>query len=233
MRPEDLFELIDGIDDDIILDAAKVNNEEPTEVVIGRGRTPFRVAALSAACLLCVMVSGVFVVARLRSGLPTNSGSNSPTASAESSFESASSSDSSDNSYDLKEEFKFYSNILIKPEKRFDCVLEEYVAAQTLVCVKDDDLAFAAVYIDSAHNITEDSPVYITIWKEDGGERICVSEPLIITSSEPQKHYVAYTKPCGRSSRCFLTIQYKGEAQYKEETTTHIGSASINGYWEP
>lgn len=68
MRPEELFKIIDGIDDDIILDIPEITAEKPIKVVIESKRTSFWTIAVSAACLLCVLAIGVFIAVKLQSG---------------------------------------------------------------------------------------------------------------------------------------------------------------------
>lgn len=98
MRPEDFFEIIDGIDDDIILDIPEINAEKPIKVVIENRQTPLRTVVLSAACLLCVLSIGVFIAAKLHNGLPVEPGPNGFSSTEDSSYESNSGSDSSDTS---------------------------------------------------------------------------------------------------------------------------------------
>lgn len=97
MRAEELFEIIDGIDDDLILDIPRLKSERPTMVVIEHRKTPIWAVALLAACLVCVLAVGVFVAAKLQNGLPVFSGSNDPGQS-DSSDESSSGSDSDSDS---------------------------------------------------------------------------------------------------------------------------------------
>lgn len=91
MRPEDFFEIIDGIDDDIILDIPELSAEKPTDIIRSKG-TPFWTIALSAACLFCVLAVGIFVAVKLHNAQPIDSGSDS---SDTSSGESSDGSDSS------------------------------------------------------------------------------------------------------------------------------------------
>ncbi len=106
MRPEDIFDIIDGIDDDIILDIPALNAEKPMQVVVKSKRTPLWAVTLSAACLLCVLAAAVFFIARSRSEWidPSPYG---PTSSDDSSYQSdtsSSDSDSSDNSDDSSDQ---------------------------------------------------------------------------------------------------------------------------------
>lgn len=215
MRPDEFFEIIDGIDDDIILDIPDANAEEPTKVVIESKETPFWVVALSAACLLCALVSGVFIIAKIKTSLPVESGANAPASYEDSSFESDSSSDSSYNGDESTETMPgkiFFSKI-----KAGDTIYSER-------CIKDNDLDYAVVYIDECSNITEENPVYISICKAVGTDLICVSETLKITSSEKQVHIIRYTEQCGRYSNYRLKREYK---------STNYGYATLNGHWKP
>lgn len=98
MRSEEFFEIIDGIDDDIILDVPEMNSEKPIKVVVEHKRTPLWAVTLSAACLLCVLMMGILLIAKLQSSLPVISGSSDPTTSDDSSNESDSNSSNSDSS---------------------------------------------------------------------------------------------------------------------------------------
>lgn len=97
MRPEDIFEIIDGIDDDIILDIPELNAEKPMRIAVKTKQAPLWAVTLSAACLLCVLAAAVFFIARSRSEWidPNPYG---PTSSDDSSYQNDTSSDSSDNS---------------------------------------------------------------------------------------------------------------------------------------
>lgn len=241
MRPEEFFEIIDGIDDDIILDVPDANAEEPTKVVIESKETPFWVVALSAACLLCVLVSGVFIIAKIRTSLPVESGANAYASSEDSSFEDDSSSDSSDSSDNGDEssdsssdssdnEDESTQEIVVSDEvaepsgRRIFSNIKAGETIYTQWCIKDNDLNYAVVYIDECSNITEEKPVYISIWKAVGNDMVCVSETLKITSSEKQEHTIKYTEPCGRFSKCILRREYE---------STYGGYATLNGHWQP
>lgn len=100
MRSEELFEIIDGIDDDIILDVPEADVQRPIEIVVensGGRRISFLKLALSAACLVCVLAVGTFAAVKLRDVLRTESGSSDPVISDDSS-DSSSDSNSSDSS---------------------------------------------------------------------------------------------------------------------------------------
>lgn len=204
MRPEDLADIIDGIDDDIILDIPELIYEEPIEVVIDSKPVMFWKAALSAACLLCVLVTGAFAVAKIRTGQPVNSGTNAPT-----SMGSVSGTDSTDSSP---------QNRFSTGEKAGDCIY-------TQPCVKDNDLNYAIVYIDECSDITEDSPVYISIWLDAGSEPVCVSETLKITRSEPQMYIIKYTRQCVGNSPLRIRRDV-GEGIYNDKAT-------LSGHWIP
>lgn len=99
MRAEDLFELIDGIDDDIILDIPRLKSIKPTKVIVEHTKPPVWAVALLAACLVCVLAVGVFFAAKLQSGPPVYS--DNPGLSNDS--DSTSSSDSDSGSSDISE----------------------------------------------------------------------------------------------------------------------------------
>ena len=241
MRPEDFFEIIDGIDDDIILDIPEANAEEPTKVIIESKETPFWAVALSAACLFCVLVTGVFFIAKIKTSLPADSGANASASSEDSSFESDlilissdssdngdessdSSSDSSDNEDEQMQENKV-SDAIAEPSGR--SLFSKIKAGGTIYtqpCIKDNDLDYAVVYIDECSNITEEKPVYISIWKAVGNDMVCVSETLKITRSEKQEHTIRYTEPCGRFSKCTLRREYE---------STSDDYATLSGHWQP
>lgn len=106
MRPEDIFDIIDGIDDDIILDIPELNSEKPLKVVVKDKRTPIWAVTLSAACLICVFAAAVFFIARFRSDW-IDPNPYDPTSSGDSSYQSdpsSSDSDSSDNSDDSSDQ---------------------------------------------------------------------------------------------------------------------------------
>ncbi len=243
MRPDEFFEIIDGIDDDIILDIPENNAEQPTEIVIEGKGTPFWAVALSAACLLCVLVSGVFVIAKIRTSLPVDSGANASASPEDSSFESdpnLNSSDCSDNgdessdsnSDSLDNEEDEPPRAIVTPDA-VETVLSRRIllgkikAGETIYsepCMKYNDLDYAVVYIDKCSNITEDDPVYISIWKYVGSDMVCVSETLKITHSEKQEYTIRYTEPCGRHTRCILKKEYK---------STSNDYATLDGHWKP
>lgn len=208
MRPEDLADIIDGIDDDIILDIPELNGEEPLELVIESKAASFWKAALSAACLLCVLVTGAFAVAKIRTGQPVNSGANAPA-----SIDSTSSPDSTDKSTD--------------PENRFSTGMIAGDFIYTQPCVKENDFNFAVVYIDECSDITEEEPVYISIWLDAGSGSVCVSETLKITRSEPKMYIIKYTRPClGNSPLRLRRVQGAEESVYNK-------NAKLSGHWIP
>lgn len=206
MRPEDLADIIDGINDDIILDIPELNSEEPIEVIVDSRETPFWKMALSAACLLCVLVTGVFAAAKIRAGQPVNSGTNAPA-----SMNGVFISDSADSSP---------RNRFSTGEKAGDCIY-------TQPCVKDNDLNYAVVYIDECSDITEEEPVYISIWLDSGSESVCVSETLKITRSEPQAHIIKYTRQCIGSSPLRIRRESGGEE------SVYNKNAKLSGHWIP
>lgn len=115
MRSEELFEIIDGIDDDIILDVPEADAQRPIEIVVesssGR-RTSFLKLALSAACLVCVLAVGTFAAVKLRDVLRTESGSSDPVISDDSSDSSSSSSSDPETSDPEQDDYILDENIL-------------------------------------------------------------------------------------------------------------------------
>lgn len=91
MRAEDFFNIIDGIDDDIILDIPELNTEKPIRLAAEPRKTPIWAMALLAACFVLILVMGIFVAAKLQSNSIIDPSSYNPA-------ESDQSSDSSDNS---------------------------------------------------------------------------------------------------------------------------------------
>lgn len=208
MRPEELFDIIDGIDDDIILDIPELLQDEPIEIVVESRKTPFWKTALSAACLLCVLVTGVFAAAKIRTEQPVNSGANAPA-----STDSTSSSDSTDKS--------------TVPENRFSTGMIAGDCIYTQPCAKDNELDYAVVYIDECSDITKENPVYISIWLDADSEPVCVSETLKITRSEPQMYIIKYTRPCIENSPLRLR-RVRGA-----EESVYNNSAKLSGHWTP
>ncbi len=208
MRPEDLADIIDGIDDDIILDIPELIYEEPIEVVIDSKPVMFWKAALSAACLLCVLVTGAFAVSGIRTGQTVNSGANAPA-----SIDSTLSPDSTDKS--------------TTPENRFSTGMIAGDFIYTQPCVKDNDHNYAVVYIDECSGVTEEEPVYISIWLDAGSEPVCVSKTLKINSSEPRMYIIKYTRPClGNSPLRLRRVQGAEESVYNN-------NAKLSGHWIP
>lgn len=78
MRAEELFEIIDGIDDDLILDIPRLRSERPIKVVIEHRKTPVWALVLLSACLVCVLAVGVFFAAKLQGNKIIDPGSYDP-----------------------------------------------------------------------------------------------------------------------------------------------------------
>lgn len=72
MKPEELFELIDGIDDDIILDIPQLNAEKPIEITVKNKRFPLWRYIGTAACVICVLAIGIFAVAKIQGNITTS-----------------------------------------------------------------------------------------------------------------------------------------------------------------
>lgn len=212
MRAEEFFEIIDGIDDDIILDVPELTDEEPTKVVIESKAVPFWKIALSAACLVCVLASGVYVVAGIKSGLLSNSGANAPASSGESLPE---------NSLGL------YAETGLPDENRFSTGEKAGDCIYTEPCFKNNERGHAVVYIDECFGITEDEPIYISVRADAGGNSVCVSETIRITCSEPQVHIIRYTDLYDKRSPLRLVKERDPESgEYND-------NAVLSGYWEP
>ena len=138
MRAEEFFEIIDGIDDDIILDVPDANAERATRVVIEHKKTPILAIALLAACFVMILVLSVFVAAKLQSNRLITS-------------EDPGNSDSSDSS-DSEDEYvldkevlngvRLINPIYEPPEHDSDIKLEE------LLCVYSTnlDLSIKGIY---------------------------------------------------------------------------------------
>lgn len=69
MKTEELFALIDGIDDDIILDIPCLNAEKPKTLVVKSRHIPFRSIAGVAACFICTLAIGIFAVTKIQGGI--------------------------------------------------------------------------------------------------------------------------------------------------------------------
>ena len=155
-----------------------------------------------------MLASGVFAIARIKTGQPVNSGANAPV-----SIDSTPSSDSTDKSTDP--ENRFFTGIIAG-----DCIY-------TQPCVKDNDLDYAVVYIDECSDVTEEEPVYISIWLDAGSEPVCMSKTLKITSSEPQMYIIKYTQLCiGYSPLRLRRVQGAEESVYNN-------NAKLSGHWIP
>lgn len=71
MKTQELFELIDGIDDDIILDIPQLNAEKPTKITVQK-RTPVWNYVSIAACFVCVLAAGIFAVTKIYGNITTS-----------------------------------------------------------------------------------------------------------------------------------------------------------------
>lgn len=212
MRAEDFFEIIDGIDDDIILDVPELTDEEPTKIVIESKAAPFWKIALSAACLICVLFSGVYVVAGIKTGILSNSGANAPASSGESLPE---------NSLGL------YADAGLPDKNRFSTGEKAGDCIYTEPCFKNNERGHAVVYIDECYGITEDEPIYISVRADVGGNSVCVSETIRITRSEPQVHIIRYAGLYDKR------VPLRLVKEQDPESGEYNDNAVLSGYWEP
>lgn len=110
MSGEELFEIIDGIDDDIILDIPRSKSIRPTMVLVERIKTPIPTFALVAVCMICVLAVGVFFAAKLHNIPPVDSGSDYSVYSDSSSDESSDSDSESSSSHESSSSISESSN---------------------------------------------------------------------------------------------------------------------------
>lgn len=110
MKAEELFEIIDGIDDDIILDIPHLNAEKPTKIVVKSKRTPFWSYVGMAAGLVCVLAIGIFAAAKLQGSQPIGPGTSGTTFSQNNSYESNSNSENVSNNSEIPSK-PFYDDV--------------------------------------------------------------------------------------------------------------------------
>lgn len=111
MKTEELFEIIDGIDDDIILDIPHLNAEKPTKIVVKSRRTTFWSYVGTAAGLVCVLAIGIFAAAKLQGSQPIDSGTSNTTFSKNNSYESNSQSENVSNNSEIPSNKPFYDDV--------------------------------------------------------------------------------------------------------------------------
>lgn len=171
MRSEELFEIIDGIDDDIILDVPEADVQRPIKIVVEKGgRTSFWKLALAAACLVCVMTVGIFAAVKLHGISSTESGSGDPVISDNRSDDSSSSSSDPETS---------------EPEQD-DYILDEAILNE--MRLNKDDLPDLVLLGDT------EGLEYKTLFKVTNGEpvnKLWLTEtgPAIWFSKYPNYHY--------------------------------------------
>ena len=150
MRAEEFFKIIDGIDDDIILDVPDAKTERPTKVVIEHKKTPIWTIALLTACFVLVLVMGVFVAAKLQANKiitsedPGNSDSSSVSDNSDSSDSSNSVPDEDEYVLDKKvlDNVRLINPMYEQPEYVFSTTVEELLSVYSL----DFDLSIKGIY---------------------------------------------------------------------------------------
>lgn len=210
MKAEDFFKIIDGIDDDLILDAKNPASEEPEKVVVVERRTPIWKIALSAACLISVLTAGVILATTLRGKLPVENISD-PAVSV------------GDYSSDLISE-NISTNISAElPSRDFSATLWTQDEKQTALLEKNNDLKYAEVTIDDSFNISESSPLMLYVCADVNGETVTVSQTITVTTNEPQMYLINYLHPLDKGTRYSLNMIYNGGEEF----------ISFKGHWEP
>lgn len=229
MNGKDFFELLGGLDEDIVEDAW---TEESGIVTIVEERGPLyflKIAAAAAACI-AVVTAGVYGFLRLKpddivppSEANSSCGESSVT-------ESESDEESSDTESSMSEE-----EIKFTALERYG----EYAPSINLMqgaadyCVqKMDAVDFAVLNVEDT-NATEDRPVYITVCCADysGFDFLDpVSERVKITG--PGKYVARYKEKYPALSMSYIYTETCGES-YGDGGYSELDGLTLNGKWMP
>lgn len=164
MTKKRFLEIMDEIDDDLIENYLEIPAEEknPQKIYLSENHTPFWKPAAASAAIICVIMTGVFALVKIR-GIPHTEPNDSAVSYSENSPASSGS-------------FQSKSERAVSEGAEFEFTIEvvDGKSYYTEPVEKTDDENFAAVYLEGCRNISEENPLFIGVYvtRERGKERV-------------------------------------------------------------
>lgn len=203
MRTEDFFSIIDGIDDDIVLDARCPSENELSEARADNRRIPFYKWTPAAAGILCVLALVVMLTAKLRSiSVAPNT------------------------SDDLSGSSPYYSVVMPENVFIFDLSPASSDNEQREAAPKRNDLPFAEVYLSVRNpDVWEKADVRFTVCAYDGSGRLYPISETVRADFSGELLRINYTDMPQRGTTCVLCASVPNSDK--------LTAVMLPGAWEP